>query len=338
MSEQRHRYTVQQTVPALGEQGQALLQAAHVLVVGAGGLGAALLPLLVGAGVGHVVLLDPDVVEVSNLHRQTLYRQTDIGQLKVLAAQRTLHGLNPDVRVTAHPIALTPACAAAFVQAAHIVVDAADSFAVTYTLSDHCQAIGRPLVSGSALGLRGYAGVFCDSVPSYRAVFPSLPIQAGSSAAAGVLGPVVAAIGSIMAHCVMALIVPVSHRVRGQLVSWDAHQMAFSQFDFCHATEPQAAHARAPFVSVSQLAQSDVVIDLRAEHEQPPLAWSGVRRTSLDQLAEELRHIAKESRLVFCCRSGIRAARAAHYAATEGFTNLALMAVEPPRAMAQPAE
>ena len=338
MSEQRHRYAVQQTVAALGAQGQALLQAAHVLVVGAGGLGAALLPLLVGAGVGHIVLLDSDVVEVSNLHRQTLYRQTDIGQLKALAAERTLHALNPDVHIAAHPIALTPACAAAFVQAAHIVVDAADNVAVTYTLSDHCQATGRPFVSGSALGLRGYAGVFCDTVPSYRAVFPSFPIQAGNCAEAGVLGPVVAAIGSIMAHCVMALIVPVSRCVRGQLVSWDAQQMAFSQFDFRHATEPQAPHARAPFVSVSQLSQTDVVIDLRADHEQPPLAWPGVRRTSLDQLPQQLRHVGKESRLVFCCRSGIRAARAAQHAAAEGFSNLALMAVAPPRATAQTAE
>lgn len=132
-----------------------------------------------------------------------------------------------------------------------------------------------------------------------------------------------------MAQCVIALLAPLLPDVYGHLISWDARQLAFARFDFNHAAEPQAPLARAPFVSVLQLLPSDVVIDLRAEDEMPRLDWPCVRRICPDLVAEHLSGFAKETRLVFCCRSGIRAARAAQHAADQGFTHLALMAVAP---------
>ena len=133
------RYETQMRLPQVGAAGQARLATAHVLVVGAGGLGCALLPWLAGAGVGHITLLDPDRVELGNLHRQPLYRMADVGAPKALAAQAALAAINPRSCVQARVEALTPANAGDCVQRADVVLDAADNFAATYTLSDSCR-------------------------------------------------------------------------------------------------------------------------------------------------------------------------------------------------------
>ena len=125
---------------------------ARVLVVGAGGLGCAVLPYLAAAGVGHLVIVDPDRVEETNLHRQPLFRMGDIGHSKVAAARAALLALNPQVRIEAHAVRVTPANAAALIAAADVVIDAADSLAVTYVLSDACQAAGT--AAGERLGAR----------------------------------------------------------------------------------------------------------------------------------------------------------------------------------------
>ncbi|HVH82961.1 MAG TPA: ThiF family adenylyltransferase, partial [Steroidobacteraceae bacterium] len=178
-------------MPEVGAGGQARLAAARVAVVGAGGLGCAVLEYLTAAGVGHLTIVDHDSVEESNLHRQPLYRMSDLGSRKVEAARAALGALNPEVRIEALAERVTPANAPLLAAAADIVVDAADSFAATYVLSDSCVRAGKPLVSASVLGLSGYVGAFCGGAPSYRAVFPELPRQAGSCAESGVLGTAV---------------------------------------------------------------------------------------------------------------------------------------------------
>ncbi|NDH64360.1 MAG: HesA/MoeB/ThiF family protein, partial [Alphaproteobacteria bacterium] len=143
------------------------------------------------AGVGRIAIVDHDTVEVTNLHRQPLYRMSDIGRPKVEAACDALQGFNPEVRLDAAAERLTPQNAARLVADADIVVDAADSFAVTYILSDVCQAAAKPLVSASVIGMTGYAGAFCGGGPSYRAVFPEVSVDGGTCATVGVLGTAV---------------------------------------------------------------------------------------------------------------------------------------------------
>src|SRR2546426_7440170 len=133
------RYSRQIILPEVGAAGQARLRAAVVLVIGAGGLGCAVLQYLCAAGVGRLVIVDHDRVEESNLHRQPLYRMSDLGGLKVQAARRALLEADPEVRIDAVAERLTPANALQLVAAADLVVDAADSFAVTYVLSDACR-------------------------------------------------------------------------------------------------------------------------------------------------------------------------------------------------------
>ncbi|MDT8345803.1 MAG: HesA/MoeB/ThiF family protein, partial [Thermohalobaculum sp.] len=160
------RYARQEVLAEVGPQGQARLGRAHVLVVGAGGLGVPVLQYLAGAGVGRITLVDPDVVSVSNLHRQPLYTTTDAGRPKAEVAADRLAALNPDCVVVPVTARLDPSNAPGLLAGVDVALDCADSFAAAYTLSDACHGAGVPLISASALGLAGYAGGFCGGAPS----------------------------------------------------------------------------------------------------------------------------------------------------------------------------
>lgn len=298
---------------------------ASVLVVGAGGLGCAVLPYLAAAGVGRIAVADPDAVEETNLHRQPLYRMSDIGQSKVLAARAALLALNPLVRIDTHPVRVTPANVAALMTDMDLVVDAGDSLALTYVLSDACGASGKPLVSASVLGLAGYVGAFCGDAPSYRAVFPEMPRTAGSCAEAGVLGTAVGVIGTLQAHMALALLLDLRPPVLGRLVSVDFQPLRFGGFSFAGASE--SAAAALSFIDPTQVRPSDVVIDLRSLQEAPVSAFPGALRIEVDALESTPPALPAQARIVLCCRSGIRAWRAARSLQARGHADVALVAL-----------
>ena len=317
------RYSRQVVLPEVGAPGQARLAAASVAVVGAGGLGCAALPYLAAAGVGRLTIIDPDRVAESNLHRQPLYRMSDLGSLKASAARAALLALNPAVKIDALPERLTPANAAAVVAAADVVVDAADSFAVTYALSDACQEAGKPLVSASVLALAGYVGAFCGGAPSYRAVFPELPRQAGSCAESGVLGTAVAVMGTLQAHLTLALLLRLEPPPLGRLLSVDFRTLHVGEMSFVQAREPAERFA---FIAPQQVAAGDLVIDLRALAEAPVSPWPAALRIGVEDLERGV-DLPDAPRIVLCCRTGIRAWRAARALDGRGHRNLALIAL-----------
>jgi len=274
-----NRYLRQTILPEVGPEGQARLGAATVLVVGAGGLGCAVLQYLTAAGVGRLIILDHDRVEESNLHRQPLYRMSDLGQPKVHAARAALEALNPGTRIEAVFERLSSVNAMSLVSAAEVVIDAADSFAVTYLLSDTCQRLRKPLVSASVLGLTGYVGAFCGGAPSYRAVFPELPRSAGSCAESGVLGTAVGVQPSI------------------------------------------------PFIAASEVGSADIVIDLRSLTETPVSPFATALRLEVEALENAQLQFPSGARVVLCCRSGVRAWRAAQALQRQGHDKLALLAI-----------
>jgi molybdopterin/thiamine biosynthesis adenylyltransferase len=318
------RYSRQTILPEVGVAGQARLRDACVLVVGAGGLGSAVLQYLSTAGVGRLLIVDHDRVEESNLHRQPIYRMGDVGFLKAQAAREALLDLNPQVRIDAICERLTPANAARLVAAADLVVDAADSFAVTYAVSDECHRVNKVLVSASVLGLRGYVGAFCGGAPSYRAVFPDMPAQAGSCAQSGVLGTAVGVMGTLQAHIVLALLLGLQPSALGQLVTVDFNTLRFGGFSFAAAQEPSAAALR--FISANQVVESDIVIDLRSLAEAPASPIAGALRIDVDALERAQTHFPPEPRVVLCCRTGVRAWRAARALQSRGHMNVALIA------------
>jgi sulfur-carrier protein adenylyltransferase/sulfurtransferase len=323
MANVSERYSRQIVLPEVGAGGQARLAAASVAVIGAGGLGCALLPYLTAAGIGRLVIVDHDRVTLSNLHRQPLYRMSDLGAPKATAARAALLALNPDVRIEACVERLTPANAAARVAAADVVIDAADSFAVTYVLSDACQDAGKPLVSASVLGLLGYVGAFCGGAPSYRAVFPELPRQAGSCAESGVLGTAVGVMGTLQAHLTLALMLALEPTVLGRMLSVDFRTLHVGGFSFAGAQEPAE---RLGFIAPAEVAPSDLVIDLRSLTEAPVSPVAGALRIGVEALESSLQPLPAAPRVVLCCRTGVRAWRAARALHAQGRRNLALIA------------
>ncbi len=315
------RYARQTVLPEIGPAGQARLAASSVLVVGAGGLGCPVLQYLVGAGVGRVTIVDHDTVEETNLHRQPLYGMADIGKLKAEAARAALQRFNPHVRIDAVPERLTPQNAAQLVADAGIVVDAADSFAVTYMLSDVCHAAAKPLVSASVIGMTGYAGVFCGGGPSYRAVFPEVSVDGGTCATVGVIGTAVATMGSLQAHLTLHHLLGLEPAVLGRVVTFDARRMAFGGFDFTGSPEPEE---RVAFIAPEQVRSDDIVVDLRGLDEAPVSPFAGALRLVVDTI-DELG--TPEGRVVLACRSGQRALMAADRLRGRGVTNLALVAL-----------
>lgn len=319
------RYARQIVMPEIGPEGQARLARTRILVVGAGGLGCPVSSYLVGAGIGRLQLVDPDRVEESNLHRQPLYRMSDVGRLKVEAAREALATYNPGVEIEALALRLAPDNVAELVAQADIVIDAADSFAATYVLSDACREAGKPLVSASIVGTAGYVGAFCGGGPSYRAVFPEMPARAADCATAGVLGPAVATLGLLQAQMALLLALGLEPSPLGRVISFDARRLGFGGFSFAGAPEPLSGSF--PFIAPSQLAAGDVVVELRGVEEAPVPAASDAIRLSVDEIDRLSLDDAEGRRVVLCCRSGIRAARAAGRLAARGAPNLALMAL-----------
>ena len=247
------RYARQVVLPEVGAHGQARLAAAHALVVGAGGLGVPVIQYLAGAGVGRITVVDPDTVERKNLHRQTLYGERFIGSMKAAAATVALADLNPEVRVQPVFGWLDPANAPALVQDPDVVLDCADSFAASYTLSDACRDGGKPLVSASALGLSGYAGGFCGGAPSLRAVFPDLPARAATCATAGILGPDVGLLGCLQAQMALAILLGIAPSPLGQLVSFEAKPSRMASA-ICACRQPRRPTTGPRMPAVAQVA------------------------------------------------------------------------------------
>lgn len=319
------RYSRQVILPEVGAAGQARLRDARVLVIGAGGLGCAVLQYLGAAGVGRLVIVDHDRVEESNLHRQPTYRMRDIGLFKAEAARKALLETNPKIQIVALIERLTPANAAHLVAAADLIVDAADSLAVTYVLSDECHRLTKGLVSASVMALTGYVGAFCGGGPSYRAVFPEMPHRVGSCEQSGVLGTAVGVIGTLQAHMALALLLGLQPAALGQLVTVDFRTLRFGGFSFAAAPEPNGAVF--PFISAAQVANTDIVIDLRGLTEAPLSPFAGALRIDVDTVESAETRFPHERRIVLCCRTGVRAWRAARALQGQGHENVALIAL-----------
>lgn len=317
-----NRYQRQSMLPEIGDAGQHTLLKARVLVAGAGGLGSTLLPLLAAAGVGYLRIYDGDRVEEHNLHRQTIYGMKDCGSLKVARTHRALNARNPDCEVDAHPTALSASMMEAALEDIDLAIDAADNFAITYQLSDACLPRAIPLVSASVLGRQGYVGGFCGGAPSYRAIFPRLPGGAANCNTAGVMGPVVAALGALQAQMALSILLGFSPSPLGCLINCDFVRWHFRTFRFDGADEPDQLSV--PFIDRHMLTSEDCIVELRSVSEAPVSVAANVQRI----LPEEIPDWQPPAgcRIVLVCASGVRAARAAVALEQRGLTRLAIMA------------
>lgn len=218
------RYSRQILMPQVGLDGQQKLLNAHVLIVGAGGLGSPAAMYLASAGVGHLTIADHDEVELSNLQRQILHDSAALGRAKVDSARERLAALNPETQVTPLHTRLDAAQLHELAQQADVVVDACDNFDTRFAVNAACVATGTPLVSGAAVRMEGQLSVFIPGRPDspcYRCLYREGEELDQTCTNNGVLAPIVGIIGSLQALETLKLLLGIGEPLCGRLLLFD---------------------------------------------------------------------------------------------------------------------
>ena len=351
------RYSRHLTLPSFQREGQQRLKAAKVLVVGAGGLGAPLLSYLVAAGVGTVGVVDFDVVDPSNLQRQVLFTEDDVGQLKVTVAIERLRRQNPHVELHAYRTRLTSDNALDIIRDYDIVADGTDNFATRYLVNDACVLLDKVNVYASIFRFEGQVSVFNhanaagERGPNYRDLFPEPPPPGlvPNCAEGGVLGVLPGIVGSLQANEVLKVASGVGEPLSGQLFLFDAptlqtrtialrrrpdnplngtHPTQTSLIDyeqFCGTTAKELPPVKE--MSVHELhrrrrAQEDLqLVDVREPYEYE-IANLGGTLLPLGQMDQWMDRVAADRPVVVHCRSGGRSERAVRRLTERGFNNV----------------
>jgi len=229
------RYSRHILLPQLGVEGQEKLLAAHALIIGAGGLGSPIALYLAAAGVGHITICDGDTVDLTNLQRQIAHFTHSLGSNKALSAQRTLAGINPEIRVTAIPHLIAGDELAMLVAQADVVLDATDNFATRHAINHACARHRKPLVSGAAIRFDGQVTVFdlrLPNSPCYHCLFPENAEEEGERCAVmGVFAPLVGIIGAVQAAEALKLLTGIGQPLLGRLLLLDGLAMEWRQIN-----------------------------------------------------------------------------------------------------------
>jgi len=358
LSEQTHpglsqaeveRYSRQLVLPEMGPRGQARLKGSSALVVGAGGLGIPASVYLAAAGVGRIGVVDDDVVEKSNLHRQTIYSEGDVGRKKALVAAERLRQVNPYVSVVPYQVRLTSENALEVMKTYDVVLDCTDNFPARYLINDACVLLHKPDVYASIFRFDGQASVFhADKGPCYRCLFPEPPPadSVQDCAVAGVLGVLPGIMGSVQAIKALKLILGEGQPLSGRLLLLSATDMTFNELHFKKNPEcpvcgskptvtklidyeqfcgvrlapPQVKEVGAK--ELKQLMDSGnnlLILDVREPYEYDLCRIEGSKLIPLGELEERMGEIDKTADVVVYCHVGMRSARAVELLSTKGF-------------------
>jgi sulfur-carrier protein adenylyltransferase/sulfurtransferase len=348
----RH-YSRHLILPEVGTLGQKKLKAARVLAIGAGGLGSPLGLYLAAAGVGTLGLVDFDVVDESNLHRQVLFGRSAVGRPKIQAAVERLRDVNPHIDVVPHEVRLDSSNALELFQDYDIIVDGTDNFPTRYLVNDACVLLGKPNVYGSIFRFEGQVSVFWGAEgPCYRCLFPEPPPPGlvPSCAEGGVLGVLPGIIGSLQANEVIKLIVGAGDPLIGRLVLFDALKLKFRELklrknpdcpicsehptqtelidyeQFCGIEPREETVEKAFEISVLELKQyldegKDLtILDVRNPPEWDVCRIEGATLIPLPELQDRLGELNPADTLVVHCHGGVRSARAVSFLRQMGFS------------------
>jgi molybdopterin/thiamine biosynthesis adenylyltransferase/rhodanese-related sulfurtransferase len=331
------RYSRHLLLPGIEADGQRRLAAARVLVVGAGGLGSPVLSYLAAAGVGTIGVVDDDVVDSTNLQRQIVHRQADVGRAKTDSAAEAVERANPGVVVVRHHLHLGEDNAEELLAGYHLVVDGSDTFDTRYVVSDATSAAGIPCVWGSVLRFEGQMSTFWSAAPdghalTLRDVFPGPPEPGTvpSCSEAGVLGAVCGVVGSVMAAEVVKLVCGLGEPLLGRLLVLDALTMSWSELPVRRAPDrpdlrrtTRRVPARAPSGDAATISAIDLsswlaerergerafrLVDVREPLEHALVAIPGDELVPMAAL--EPTSLLGSSPVVFYCKSGQRSADA----------------------------
>ena len=326
------RYDRQITLEQVGLEGQARLQHAAVLVVGAGGLGCPALQYLVAAGVGRIGIMDGDTVAITNLHRQTLFNAGDVGRKKAVVAVERLSAQNPDPELLALPFHLSPANALDTISGYDLVLDCTDDIPTRYLVNDACVQADKPFIHGSIHRFEGQVSVFNHlNGPTYRCLFPDQPErdQVPSCAATGVLGVVPGTIGCLQATETLKVILGMEGILSGKLliqdfISQTVRTISFQrdavqvrvamQRDISAEQDERRACATQEHDGITAEEVQQALdrnerwqfVDVRELHEQPHVDRLQGHRIPLHELAIRIGELDPALPTVVYCQSGVR--------------------------------
>jgi len=353
--EQYIRYSRHLILPEIGEEGQKKLLAAKVLIIGAGGLGSPLGLYLAAAGVGTIGLVDFDVVDLSNLQRQILHTNDEIGKSKLNSAEKRIKAMNPDTHVIKHEARISSENALGLIRDYDVVIDGTDNFPTRYLVNDACVLLNKPNIYGSIFRFEGQATVFKPKTgPCYRCLYPEPPPpgMVPSCAEGGVLGILPGVIGVIQATEAVKLIVGKGEPLIGRLLLYNALDMTFRTVKlrrdkncpvcgdrptvtklidyeaFCGLRRGEGqAVSNLPEITVYELkAKMDkkddfLLLDVREPHEYQTAKIPGSKLIPLGELEKRLKELEpyKEKEVIAHCKSGGRSAKAVELLMRSGF-------------------
>lgn len=350
------RYSRHLIMPEVGMEGQLNLKQARVLCVGTGGLGAPLGLYLAAAGVGHLGLIDFDVVDTTNLQRQVLFGNGDVGRPKIEVAASRLRDLNPDIQIDTFETHLTSENALDILKGYDIIVDGTDNFPTRYLVNDACVLLGKPNVYGSIFRFEGQITIFgYPDGPCYRCLYPEPPPPGlvPSCAEGGVLGVLPGIVGTIQAAETLKLIIGKGEPLVGRLLLFDALAMRFRELkirrnpecpvcgnhrtitkliDYAEFCGIRGEEAPAPVTSVPDITPRELkarldrgddlfILDVREPHEYQ-ICNIGGRLIPLGELSRRAAELDSSREIVAHCRSGKRSAEAVEFLRKAGFRKL----------------
>jgi adenylyltransferase/sulfurtransferase len=351
------RYSRHLIIPDVGMAGQKRLKNAKVLVVGAGGLGSPALLYLAAAGVGTLGVVDFDVVDESNLQRQVIHGQSDVGRSKAESARMSIREINPYVNVVLHTDRLDSDNAMEIFEPYDLIVDGTDNFATRYLVNDACVLLGKPYVWGSIYRFDGQASVFwAEYGPCYRCLYPEPPPpgMVPSCAEGGVLGVLCASIGSIQVNEAIKLIAGIGEPLAGRLMIYDALEMTYRTVKvnkdpecpvcgknptvtelidyeaFCGAVSEEAEEAAAgATISARDLkamldgGENVFLVDVREPNEYEIVSIPGATLIPKGEFLSgaALERLPQDKRVVLHCKSGARSAECLAVVKNAGFSD-----------------
>jgi len=355
--EEIKRYGRHLIMPEVTLEGQKKLKAAKVLAVGTGGLGSPLLLYLASAGIGTLGIVDFDVVDHSNLHRQIIHKTKNVGKPKIESAIETILEINPNVKVQPYEMALRSENALEIIKEYDCVVDGTDNFPTRYLVNDACVLLGKPNVYGSIFRFEGQSTVFwAEKGPCYRCLYPEPPEpgMVPSCAEGGVLGVLPGVIGVLQAIETVKLILGIGKPLIGRLLHFDALQMRFREYvlrkdpdcplcgknptikelidyeAFCglNNQQPIDLNNGIPSISVEELkraldnGEDFILIDVREEHEYQIAKIPSAKLIPLGQLHARLHELDSSRKIVVHCKLGGRSMKACRMLLNAGFKNI----------------
>ena len=341
-----HRHTL---LAEFGVEGQEKLKASSVLVIGAGGLGCPALQYLCAAGVGTIGIVDDDVVDISNLQRQILYSDQDIGESKAETAAQKLRTQNPLISINTHSLRLTSNNALEIISNYDLVVDGSDNFPTRYLVNDACVMLKKPFVMGSIFKFEAQISVFnYQSGPTYRCIYPNPPNSSDvpNCSQVGVLGVLPGIVGSYQANEAIKMLTGIGKPLSGALMvlnilTMESNKLVVSlnpdnlEIDelidyeaFCNTNNNKSGSMELKEITATELKamldnNEDIqIIDVRELHEYD-ICNMGGELIPLGTISENADKISKEKTVVVHCHHGMRSARAImDLMQNEGYSNL----------------